>query len=270
MNLTNKTVLITGSTDGIGKQTAIDAASSGAEIIIHGRNEERVSQTVNFIKEKTGNELIYGICADFSSLSEVNSMIKDIKDNFTRIDILINNAAEFLHEKINTSDGFERQFQVNYLAHFLITEKLLPLIKDIENSRIINVSSMIHSAGVDFDNLQAEKFYSGASVYALTKTLNILHTYKLADILKTNKTVVHCLHPGVIETKLLNAAWSGGAPVSVGAENLIYAATSDSLSIISGLYTENRRPMQSNPITYDKEIQNQLRDISLKMLNHYL
>ena len=134
----------------------------------------------------------------------------------------------------------------------------------------MNVSSMIHSSNIDFDNLQGEKDYAGGSAYALTKLLNILHANDLAERLVDNNVIVHSLHPGVIKTKLLNAAWSGGAPVSEGAANLLYAATSEAVEHQSGLYIENRRPMQSNPISYDKSIQERLRDHSYDLLSDYL
>jgi NAD(P)-dependent dehydrogenase (short-subunit alcohol dehydrogenase family) len=266
MGLRSKIILITGSTDGIGKQFAFDAAAEGAEVIIHGRTEERLMQTINGIKNKTGNENVYGVLADFSSLLQVREMTKEIKTNFSTIDILINNAAEIIKERTITSDGYERQFQVNYLAHFLITEELLPIIKDEGGSRIINVSSMIHAPTVDFTNLQGEKMYSGSSAYALTKALNILYTYNLAERLSYTKTGVFCMHPGVIETKLLNSTWSGGSPVTEGAANIMYVAKSEALEQMTGLYLENGRPMRSNSITYDKAAQAKLREISLEMV----
>ena len=270
MDLKGKTIFITGATDGIGKETAYEAASMGAKVIVHGRDEQRIKKTIEDIKQKTGNPQLFKAFADFSSLAAVKSMLDELKADFSEIDILFNNAAEFTHNRELTEDGFERQFQVNYLAHFLITENLLPLIKDVEASRILNVSSMIHSPAIDFDNLQGEKEYSGSGAYALTKLLNILHANDLSDRLKENKVIVHSLHPGVIETKLLNAAWSGGAPVSEGAANLIYTATTEAVENMSGLYIENRRPMQSNPISYDKEIQKKLRNISFELLKDYL
>jgi NAD(P)-dependent dehydrogenase (short-subunit alcohol dehydrogenase family) len=266
MELRNKIILITGSTDGIGKQCALEAAAEGAEVIVHGRNEERLLQTINLIKETTGNENIFGVLADFSSLAETKEMVKDLKNNYSHIDILINNAADLLHERKLTRDGFEMQFQVNYLAHFLILEELLPLIQQNENSRIINVSSMIHSPAVDFDNLQGEQVYTGSGAYALTKTLNILHANDLANRITTGKTGVFSVHPGVIETKLLKTSFTGGAPVTEGAANVLYVAKSEALNGMTGLYIENRRPMQSNPITYNKEIQVKLREISLEMI----
>lgn len=270
MDLKDKTVLITGSTDGIGKETAFEALSLGAKVIIHGRNQQRIDAATDEINKRTGSKNIIKFCADFNSLAAVNEMAEQIISEDLRIDILLNNAAEFKHEKVLTGDGFETQFQVNYLSPFLLTEKLLPFMKDRHETRILNVSSMIHSNTLDFENLQGEKEYSGAAAYAMTKLLNILHANDLAERLRNNKVIVHSLHPGVIETKLLNAAWSGGAPVSEGASNLIYAATSEAVEHQSGLYIENRRPMQSNPISYDSAVQKKLRDLTYQLLSNYL
>ncbi len=268
MDLKHKIILITGATDGIGKQTAIDVAKKGAQVIIHGRNDERILNTLKEIRKI--NENAYGIKADFCDLNEVAEAAKDINDNFEKIDILFNNAAEFLNERKITKDGFERTFQVNYLAHVLLTEKLMSKIKDTEGARILNVTSMIHSSEIDFDNLQGEKSYGGSEAYSVSKLLNILHAYKLGKIYEKNKVSINCLHPGVIETKLLNAAWSGGMPVSVGAETMLYAAETDATEGVSGWYLENRRPMQSNPVSYDTEIQDKLYEISLEMIKKYL
>ncbi|MCF6367023.1 MAG: SDR family NAD(P)-dependent oxidoreductase [Bacteroidales bacterium] len=270
MDLKDKVILITGSTDGIGKETAKKVAEQGANLIIHGRIKQRVEATEKELSAICKNK-VFGVTADFSNLREVSSVTKIIIEKYSKIDILFNNAADFFHDRSITKDGFEQTFQVNYLAHFLLTYKLLPLLKDVdETSKILNVTSMIHSSEIDFENLQGEKNYFGSSAYSLSKLLNILHTYKLVEVLSEEKTKANCLHPGVIETKLLNAAWSGGAPVSEGANTMLYAATSPVTEQMSGLYLENRRPVQSNPITYDKEIQNKLWDISLKMLKDYL
>lgn len=270
MDLKNKTILITGATDGIGKQTAIDAAKQGAHVIIHGRNQKRIEITLNEISKLNTGTSAFGIKANFENLSEVNNLTNIIKDKYSKIDVIFNNAAEFIHNKKITEDGFERTFQVNYLAHFLLTEKLLSLIKNTDSSKILNVTSMIHSSTIDFNNLQGEKSYSGNNAYSLSKLLNILHTYKLTNILESTQTKANCLHPGVIETKLLNAAWSGGLPVSEGSGTMLYAATSQITEQMGGLYLENRRPMQSNPISYDKDVQNKLWDLSMEMLDKFL
>lgn len=270
MDLKNKTIFISGATDGIGKQTVIDASKLGANIIVHGRNKKRTDNIISEILKLNPTGEIFGITADFESLNDVCTMAEKINKNFSVVDVLFNNAAEFVHNKDFTKNGFEKTFQVNYLSHFLLTEKLLPLLKKSNSAKILNVTSMIHSSVIDFENLQGEKSYTGSDAYSLSKLLNILHTYKLANNLANTNIKANCLHPGVIETKLLNAAWSGGMPVSEGAQTMLYAAESSVTEQMSGLYLENRRPMQSNPISYDKETQNKLWNLSKEMLADYL
>jgi NAD(P)-dependent dehydrogenase (short-subunit alcohol dehydrogenase family) len=270
MNLNQKVILITGSTDGIGKETAKQAAKKGAEIIIHGKDQQRIENTKKEIEAFSGKVNVFSIKADFRILEEVCKMADIINERFSKIDILFNNAAGYYHEREITVDGFEMSFQVNYLAHFLLTQKLIPVLENAELAKILNVSSMIHGTSIDFDNLQGESKYSGNSAYSLSKLLNILHAYKLSELTEGENIKSNCLHPGVIETKLLNAAWSGGAPVIEGAENLIYAAESSVTDQMSGLYLENRRPMQSNPISYDKEIQTKLWQFSTEILKKHL
>lgn len=266
----NKIVLITGSTDGIGKASAKEFAKKGATVIVHGRDQNRTYNTVNEIVSKTGNNKIYGITADFNSFSQVKKMSEEIKSNFEKIDIFFNNAAFFSSERVLSENKNEITFQVNHLAAQLLTIQIQDLLINNPGARIINVSSMIHSAQIDFDNLNGEKSYNGNSAYALSKLCNILFTNKLADLYSNNPVTVNSLHPGVIETKLLNAAWTGGAPLSDGVYNMYYAASSEVIKDSSGLYLENGRPMQSNPISYDTNIQNKLWDISMSLINNYL
>jgi NAD(P)-dependent dehydrogenase (short-subunit alcohol dehydrogenase family) len=266
----NKIVLITGATDGIGKQTALEAARRGARLIIHGRNEQRTNETLSFIKKETGIKDIFGITADFSSLKKVSETAENIYKIFKHIDILINNVGLISSKKIMTEDGFETTFQVNYLAGFLLTQKILSLLEKSKKARILNVSSMIHAAKIDFDDLNGEKSFDSTANYALSKLCNILFTYSLAEKCDSEKITVNCLHPGVINTKLLNTSWSGGQPVAVGAQNLLYLSEVPLLETMTGHYFENGRPMQSSPISYDKTIQKQLWNLSINMVNKYL
>ncbi len=266
----NKIVLITGSTDGIGKQTALELAQKGAEIIIHGRNEGRVEATVSEIKKTAPDVKISGYTADFTSLQAVSDFADKLNRDFNKIDILFNNAAVFSHQYQLTEDGYELNFQVNYLSHILLIFKILPLLKKAKHARVVNISSMIHAADIDLDNLQSETNYSGSAAYSLSKLLNILFTNKAAREFADSNINFYALHPGVIETKLLNAAWSGGFPLSEGARNLIYVAESPALAELSGVYIESGRPVASNPVSYNEDIQDELWIRSKKMLDKYL
>ncbi len=266
----NKIILITGSTDGIGKQTALDLAEQGFEIIIHGRNANKVEMTLNEIGGAFPDSKLHGYTADFQSLKSVSEFADTLVRDFTTIDILFNNAAVFAHKRTLTDDGYELNFQVNHLAHQLLTLKIHKLIQSSKSGRIVNVSSMIHAANIDFDNLQFENNYSGSSAYALSKLCNVLFSNKLAREYNNQSISYLSLHPGVIETKLLNAAFSGGMPLSEGSRVMQYAALAPELQQISGSYIENCRPMRSNPITYDINVQDKLWDISMDIIGAYL
>ena len=246
-----KIILITGSTDGIGKQTALESAKKGAAVIIHGRNPIKVKKTVEEIKKKTKNENISSIIADFTDLKATEKSFMNFPHD--KLDILINNACTFEHSFKESKDGFEYTFQICYLAHFIITKQLIPFLKKSSDARIINVSSMVHAHSLNLSFLEKAK-YSGYTAYEVSKLANVLFTYKLAELLKNTDITVNCLHPGVISTKLLHAGWGiGGNPVSVGADNLLYVAFSDEVKGITGRYFFDKKPVKSSPITYDKK-----------------
>ncbi len=263
----NKTILITGATDGIGKATAELLANSGYEIIIHARNSEKGEKTSNEIQRKTGNTAVKYVAADFGKLSDIDNMVNELYSNTEKIDVLINNAGVYREERNILPNGLEESFMINYLAHFYLTTKLLPQLKESEQARIINVSSMIHGGTIDFNNLQGEIYFSGDSAYSLSKLCNILFTYKLADKLKDSRITVNAAHPGVINTKLLIAGWGAmGEDVKHAANRLSYLAVNKKLHNITGKYFTNSRQTHSTAISYKKDIQNKLWEISNNLI----
>ncbi len=262
----SKTILITGSTDGIGRQTALELAHSGHKVIIHGRNPERVKTVFNEIQKATGNDGLDYVVADLSSHEEVRKMAETIKSKFSVLDVLINNAGVFRSNRELSKDEFEMTFAVNHLAHFLLTNLLLDTIKKADNGRIVTVSSMAHSSDIDFDNLQGEKFFDGYTAYAYSKLCNILFTFHLAEKLTGSNVTANCLHPGVISTKLLHAGWGmGGGSLKQGAETSVYLATSSDVGNVTGKYFVSKRPANPAAISYDSEVRKRLWDISLNM-----
>jgi len=254
-DIKNKIVLITGSTDGIGKETAYQLAKKGATIIVHGKDISKLEKTVNNIKKETGNKKIDFLKGDLSSLKEIKEMSEIIKERYEKIDILVNNAGIFSHNKKFSEDGFELTFAVNYLSHYYLTFLLFDTIKKSPESRIINVSSMAHSSDLDLNNLQGEKNYSGYTAYSYSKLLNILFTFELAEKTKGSEITVNCLHPGVINTKLLREGWGmGGASVREGAKTTIYLASSDEVKGITGKYFVSSSASKPASIAYDKDI----------------
>lgn len=265
--MNNKIVLITGSTDGIGKQTAIELAKLNFHVIIHGRNEERAYKTIYELHSTRSAFKISGEVYDFSSLSQVKEFSEKIKNKYGHIDVLINNAGMYLKKRVLTEDGYETTFAVNHLAHFFLTNLLLDSIND--SGRIINVSSIAHLRGIlDFDNLNGEKFYDAYGAYALSKLANVLFTRELSYRLKNKNITVNALHPGVIGTKLLHTGFNiDGDSVEKGAETSVYLASSDDINNINGEYFSDKQITTCNKIVHDKTLTAKFWKISSGLVN---
>jgi len=261
-------ILITGATDGIGKESAIEFAAMGAAVIVHGRTAERAQAAVDDVKKISGSAKVETAVADFTSLTQVRSMASDISKRFTRLDVLVNNAGVFAKQRVMTEDGLESTFQINHLAHFLLTHELLGLLQQSAPARIISVSSMAHSnAKLDFGNLQGEKKFGGYAAYSLSKLANILFTYELADRLQGAGVTVNCLHPGVIATKLLRAGFGGfgGSSVKRGAETIVFLATSSKGAAATGKYFVNREAVESSLLTYNRSMRKEFWSVSERL-----
>ena len=266
--MANDKILITGATDGIGKQTALELAQMGYSLVLHGRNPDRGKEIVDMIKANTDNASLDYINADLSSLQEVGELASKVKEKHPDLNVLLNNAGVFQRQKEYTIDGFEKTFAVNHLAVFKLTLELIELLKKNKPSRIITVASMAHQSGdIDFGNLNAEKHFSDHTAYSLSKACNILFTYRLAKKLENTGVITHCLHPGVIGTKLLHAGWGGGIPVSEGAGNTVFVTTDPEVGEKNGKYYMNKQEKRSASITYNTDYQQKLWEMSLEMVN---
>ncbi len=258
-----KTILITGATDGIGKATAQLLTNSGHEIIVHSRTFEKGEKVAYEIQQKTGNSAVKYVAADLGKMSEIDKMVAELFHKFKKIDVLINNAGVYRDKKIILQNELEETFMVNHLASFYLTTKLVPLLKKSEQARIINVSSMIHASTIDFNNLQGEMYFNGDNAYSVSKLCNILFTYKLADNLRDSRITVNTAHPGVINTKLLIAGWGAiGENAKYAAERFSYLALNEELKSITGKYFIDSRQTHSATISYNKDIQNKLWEVS--------
>jgi|SRR6056297_172280 len=262
----DSTVLITGATDGIGEETAVEMAKNSYNLILHGRDENKAKETINRIKHQTSNQNISYIIADYELFSDIEKMIKKLKINYNKIDILINNAGVYENSRVITRNGFEKTFQVNYLSHFYLTNMLMDLLMISDKPKIINVASMAHNRTIDFDNLQGEKSFNGNDAYGRSKLCNILFTFKLDREYKDSKLITNCLHPGVINTKLLQKGWgSGGSDITKGAENVLTVVNIDNES---GNYYMHGKKTEPASITRDENIQDKLWEISTQMIEN--
>ncbi len=266
--LSNQIVLITGSTDGIGKLTALKLAELKAHILVHGRNNEKLNSVVEELKDKTGNDNIEGLTADLSSLSEVRHLAEIILKEYQKLDVLINNAGAGYSDPRYSKDGYELRFAVNYIAPFLLTNLLLPALGKAAPSRIVNVSS-IGQHPINFDDIMLEKNFNSAIAYSQSKLALIMFTIDLADQLKDENITVNSLHPGTyLNTNMVTKAGITpmGEPES-GADAEVFLAASDSLNGITGKYFNVKKESKANPQAYDKEARKKLSDMTLKLLN---
>lgn len=265
----DKVILVTGSTDGIGKETARQLAQLKTTVIVHGRRADRCEAARDDIRTTTGNPRVEFVVADLSSQRQVRQLAAEIIARHDRLHVLINNAAVILPQRQLSADGVEVSFAVNHLAPFLLTNLLLDLLKQSAPARIVNVSSTVHyDAPLKFDNLQGERKYNGVAAYKIAKLGNVLFSYELADRLKGSGVTVNCLHPGVVATKLLGTGWgwSNGLTSAQGAAMSVYLATSPEVEHISGQYFESRSSGGASPKVNDVNLRRKLWDISAQLV----
>ena len=229
--------VITGATEGIGKQTAIELAERGYQVVVHGRNEARAKEAATGI---TGAEIC---AADFASLKQVRAMGADLAKRFPRVDVLLNNAGVYAKERALTEDGFELTVGINHFAHFVLTHMLIDSLRASEQGRVVNVSSGVHGGGeIDFEDLNLERGFSGYAAYANSKLMNVLFSNELARRLQNTHITSNALHPGVIATKLLREGFGGGgASLETGARTTMMVATDPTLATTTGAYFSDAR-----------------------------
>ncbi|PKU22906.1 SDR family NAD(P)-dependent oxidoreductase [Telmatospirillum siberiense] len=263
-----KTILITGSTDGVGRRVAGRLAKPGITVLVHGRNQERGKSLVRTIRDLGGDAAFYS--ADFASLDDVRRLAEDVQRDHSRLDVLINNAgigvAGAYPRRSESRDGFELRFAVNYLAGFLLTRLLLPLLKASPAARIVNVASIGQQA-IDFADVMLTRGYSGRRAYCQSKLAQIIFTFNLAEELQGSGVTATALHPATyMDTAMVHG--DGVAPASgvdEGADAILNLAVSPEMADRTGLYFDGLRPARAQPQAYDAAARARLRVLSLEL-----
>jgi len=260
MELYEKTVLITGATDGMGKETALMFAKVGATVLIHGRNPKKLADTLKALREANPKGQYYSYQADYASLADVRAMAETIKKEHQQIDILINNAGLYPDKRVITEDGFELTLQVNYLSSFLLTHALMPLLEASPEARIVNVSSIGHKlVWNSIKNPKFSPFFWRWVSYCRSKLLVVAWTIELARHLESKKITVNSVHPGVIRTKvirILPVSW--GSSVPSGAKTIFNLATNPAYATTTGQYFERYKLAKAAPMALNKKLQKNL------------
>jgi NAD(P)-dependent dehydrogenase (short-subunit alcohol dehydrogenase family) len=274
-----KICMVTGATSGIGQVTAQALAGMGATTIIVARNQSRGEATVREIKAKTGNPFVELMLADLSSQAAIRQLAQNFKQEYSRLDVLVNNAGAINLERTVTVDGLENTFATNHLGYFLLTNLLLDCLKASAPSRIINVSSSASLRGkINFDDLQGTKRCSGRAAYSQSKLGNVLFTIALAKKLQGTGVTVNAVHPGPAITRFgmnNNAFWRVvfgsvyrviGISAEEGAQTQIYLATSPEVSNVTGKYFYKKKAIEPNPLARDDAIAERLWTVSEQLV----
>lgn len=268
-------ILVTGSTDGIGQQTALELLRKGASVIIHGRTDAKARKTAQELRAlaQVPADRVHTCGFDLSSLAEVKAGAKALLAAHPALDVLILNAGVFLNERRLSSDGLELSLAVNHLAPFLLTRELLPVLHASaatrkRPARVVVVASQAHARGpIDFSDLQSERSFSGYGAYALSKALNILFANQLATRSDPKKLVANSLHPGVVGTKLLKTGFDMKGPDSLeqGAATSVYLALSPDVEGVTGRYFVDSRQRDPAPSTRDPAAARRLWELSERL-----
>jgi retinol dehydrogenase-12 len=225
-------------------------------VLVHGRTLDKSNATVAELLRVRPAGQVDGVYADLAKMPEVVALAEQVRQHTEVLDVLINNAGVYEHERHLTEDGFELTMAVNHFAPFLLTHALLPLLKAAPAGRVITVSSIAHESGrLNLNDLSFARGFSSYGAYAASKLANVLFTRVLAQRLAGSTVTANCLHPGVIATKLLHKGFgSGGASVAAGARTSVYLASADAVRNSSGQYFVDCRPTPPSRTARDREL----------------
>ncbi|XP_036599019.1 dehydrogenase/reductase SDR family member on chromosome X isoform X2 [Trichosurus vulpecula] len=277
--------IVTGGLSGIGFSTAKHLAKLGTHVIIAGNDERGGQEAVRKIKEETLTSKVEFLFCDLASMKSIRQFVKEFKKKNYPLHMLINNAGVMMIPQRKTKDGFEEQFGVNYLGHFLLTNLLLDILKKTgspsHNARVVTVSSGTHYIGeLNMDDLQSRHCYSPCGAYAQSKLALVLFSYQLQQLLAAEGSHVtaNVVDPGVVNTNLYkDVFWLTKLVKSLthrllfktpdeGAITSIYAAVAPELEGVGGCYLYHEKIIKSSAVTYDEDLQRKLWAESCKLV----
>ena len=263
--LHGRVCVVTGATSGIGRETAVQLAARGANVLLVGRDAERGKAALAAIRARGKGEAAF-LPADLSSQENVRRLADEIRARCPRLDVLVNNAGGANAKRQLMADGIEKTFAINHLAPFLFTNLLRDLLV-ASKARVVTVSSDAHRSvrTLDFDNLQGEKRYKPIQAYSISKLANVLFTYELARQFQGTGATATCLHPGVVRTGI----WQGASGVwglivtlakpfmissETSARSVVRLAADPVLATTSGRYFKREKEVRSSELSYDQGV----------------
>ena len=266
------TVLVTGSTDGLGRSVAAELARRGAAVLVHGRSRERGERAVSDIRAETGNDRVALHLADLAELRQVSALADEIDQAHPELHVLINNAGIGSglpdgRERQESHDGYELRFAVNYLAAFLLTQRLLRLLRRSAPARIVNVASLGQHP-IDFDDPMLTRDYSGSRAYGQSKLAQIMYAIELAGRVPADEVTVNSLHPGTYMPTKIVIEEIGRSVDSVvsGTAATVRLATDPALEGVSGKFFDRQQETAASPQAYDAEARSALWELSERLI----
>ena len=274
----DKTVMVTGATNGIGKVSALELAKMGATVILVSRSAEKCEAVAKEIRQAAGHDRVVAMPADLSVQAEIHRLADQFLAAYSRLDVLLNNAGAIYTAREVSKDGVEMTWALDHLNYFLLTNLLLDALKAAPSARVVNVSSGAHAIGkINFDDVQFTKGYSSFKAYSQAKLANVMFTYELARRLQGTNVTTNALHPGAVSTGfgqnntgLLSGMWKlfGKFTLSPeeGAKTSIYLASSPEVAGVTGQYFDKCKPVKSNAASYIEADQRRLWELSAGMV----
>jgi NAD(P)-dependent dehydrogenase (short-subunit alcohol dehydrogenase family) len=254
-----RVALVTGSTDGIGRQVARRLAEFGLRVIVHGRSKEKVDATLEALRGELPGAELDGVAFDLGTLAGVRRGVEQLGNQ--AVNVLVNNAGIFANERVITSEGFELTLAVNHLGPFLLTELLADRL-----DRVVNVASVAHTRGrMHFDDLTLAQGYTGYAAYAQSKLANVMHAMSLHE--HHGSLTAYSVHPGVVATKLLRAGFGPvqGVPPEQGARTITRLASAATLEEPTGAYFSDGAEIPPAAAARNDDAREQLWQVSKRL-----
>jgi NAD(P)-dependent dehydrogenase (short-subunit alcohol dehydrogenase family) len=265
-----QTILVTGATDGLGRALARELAARGATVLLHGRSQARLEDTRQELVEATGSDRLRSYRADLASLEQVRRLAREVTGDQGRLDVLVNNAGiAGGGPREDSADGYELRFAVNYLAPFLLTHLLLPLLRRSAPARIVNVAS-VGQRPIDFDDVMLERGYDGLRAYRQSKLAQVMFTFELAERLRAAGeagVTVNALHPATLMNTKMALETFGHAMSTIqdGVAATLRLAVAPELDGVSGRYFDRLEEARANAQAYDADARRRLWELSAKL-----
>ncbi len=272
--MNGKICIVTGANSGIGVTTARGLAKKGAHVVMACRDVERSEPVQAKIKKDSDSEKVDLLKLDLASQESIRSFADTFLKTYDRLDVLVNNAAVVPSKRQETAEGYEAQFGVNHLGPFLLTHLLLDRLKECAPSRVVTIASIVHTNGViNFDDLQSDEKYSIMGAYSNSKLANVLFTFELARRLEGTGVTANCLHPGVVNTRIMRDLPIIVRPIvkfaglfmlnsEKGAATSLHLATAPELESVTGKYFDKCAESKCSSKAKDQEVAAKLWELS--------